>query len=190
MKNICVFCGSNRGNNSENLIAARHLGKVLAQRNLSLVYGGGNVGMMGALADSVLEYGGKATGAITKSLLDLEVAHLNLTELIVVETMHERKSIMADMADAFIALPGGFGTLEEIFEVLTWGQLGIHRKPCGLINVNHYFDLLIGFLERCVVEKFITPQHFSMLMVEENPETLLDRFITYQPPTVSKLLER
>jgi len=190
LKNICVFCGSNRGKNLENLNAARHLGKVLAQRNLMLVYGGGNVGMMGALADSVLEFGGKVTGAITKSLVDLEVAHLTLTELIVVETMHERKSTMANLADAFIALPGGFGTLEEIFEVLTWGQLGIHRKPCGLINVNHYYDDLIGFLKNSVKEKFIAPQHFSMLMVEENPEILLDRFITYQPPIGSKLLER
>lgn len=188
MKNICVFCGSNQGNNPEYLKAARLLGETLARRNLTLVYGGGNVGMMGALADSVLQYGGRVTGVITQKLVKLELSHLNLTELIVVETMHERKSIMAERASAFIALPGGFGTLEEIFEVLTWGQLGIHKKPCGLLNVNHYFDDLIHFLRNTVQEKFITPEHFSMLMVEKDPEILLEKFTTYIPPTGSKLL--
>ena len=147
MKNICVFCGSNRGNNPEYIKAAHLLGETIARKDLTLIYGGGNVGMMGALADSVLQSGGKVTGVITQKLVQLELAHLNLTELIVVETMHERKSIMSELAGAFIALPGGFGTLEEIFEVLTWGQLGIHRKPCGLLNINHYFDELIHFLD-------------------------------------------
>jgi uncharacterized protein (TIGR00730 family) len=188
LKNICVFCGSNSGNHPEYLQAASRLGQTLARRDITLIYGGGNIGMMGALADSVLQSGGMVTGVITQKLLDLEVAHPNLTELIIVETMHQRKSIMSDLAGGFVALPGGFGTLEEIFEVLTWGQLGIHHKPCGLLNVNGYFDNLIHFLKNTVQEKFVTAEHFSMLMVEQDPDALLEKFFAYSPPSGSKLL--
>jgi uncharacterized protein (TIGR00730 family) len=157
--------------------AARAVAKALVDRDMRLVYGGASVGIMGAVADEVLRLGGRAVGVIPESLARKEVAHRSLTELHVTETMHERKMLMATLSDAFIALPGGIGTLEEIFEIWTWAQLGIHDKPCGLLNVNGYFDPLISFLDRAVAEQFVRPAVRSLLFVENEPEELLTRFV-------------
>jgi uncharacterized protein (TIGR00730 family) len=154
------------------------------------VYGGGSIGIMGALADAVLEQGGKVIGIIPRPLWDREVGHRGLTELRLVNTMHERKALMAELADGFIALPGGIGTLEEFFEVWTWAQLGIHTKPCGLLNVSGYFDSLLAFLEHAVSEQFIRDRHREMVVVETDVEALLERLMAYRAPKVSKWLER
>jgi uncharacterized protein (TIGR00730 family) len=190
MKRVCVFCGSSAGANSQYAALAQRLGGILAQRGLGLVYGGGNVGLMGRLADAVLKAGGHVIGVIPQSLVDLEVAHAGLPDLRVVASMHERKALMADLADGFIALPGGIGTLEEFCEILTWAQLGLHRKPCGLINVAGYFDHLMAFLDHAVGERFFRPEHRSMVLVDADPETLLDRLDTYRPPQLEKWIDR
>jgi len=186
MKNICVYCGSNPGRQEAYSSAARALAKSLVDRKLGLVYGGASVGIMGLIADTVLQLGGRAVGVIPEALVRKEVAHKNLTELHVTQSMHERKTLMAELSDGFIAMPGGIGTLEEIFEIWTWAQLGIHAKPCGLLNAAGYFDALTTFLDHAVAEQFVKPPHRAILIVEQTPDVLLDRFASYQAPTVQK----
>ena len=186
MKRVCVYCGSNPGASPAYVAAARALGRELARRGLGLVYGGASVGVMGAVADAVLAEGGTVTGVIPHFFAVKEVAHQGLDELLVVDSMHERKARMADLSDGFIALPGGWGTLEEIFEVLTWAQLGLHAKPCGLLNVDGYFDDLDRFLERAVVEAFVRPEYRPMIMLDDAADRLLDRFAAYRAPRVKK----
>ncbi|KAA0894097.1 TIGR00730 family Rossman fold protein [Oryzomonas rubra] len=190
MKSICVYCGSNPGRQEAYAGAARDLAKSLVDRNLRLVYGGASVGIMGLVADTVLELGGEAVGVIPDALMRKEIAHPNLTELHVTRSMHERKTMMAELSDGFIALPGGIGTLEEIFEIWTWAQLGFHGKPCGLLNIAGYYDALITFLDHTVAEQFVREPHRSMLLVEQSPNALLDRFAGYAPPTVQKWVEK
>jgi uncharacterized protein (TIGR00730 family) len=187
---VCVFAASSPGTRPEYAAMARALGKELAARGTALVYGGARVGLMGALADSVLAAGGFVTGVIPEALVALEVAHESLPDLRIVASMHERKQCMADLADAFVALPGGLGTLEELFEVLTWAQLGMHEKPCGLLNTEGYYDALLGFLDRAVADRLVTPAHRAMLLVEDEPAAILDRFAAYTPPHVEKWLDR
>jgi uncharacterized protein (TIGR00730 family) len=186
MKRICVFCGSSPGARPEYAQAARQLGQALAGRDMGLVYGGGRVGVMGEIAAAAIQAGGEVIGVIPQGLVDKEIAFTELSDLRVVPSMHERKALMAELSDAFIALPGGLGTFEEFFEVLTWAQLSIHHKPCGVLNVAGYFAALMGFLDHAVGEQFIQPEHRSMLLVDESPEALLDRFQAYQPPQVDK----
>jgi uncharacterized protein (TIGR00730 family) len=183
MKSIAVFCGSSLGSSKIYEQAARFSGEALVRAGLRVVYGGGNVGLMGVLADSALAAGGEVIGVIPRSLLESEVGHKGLTELYVVETMHERKQKMADMSDAFLALPGGVGTLEEIFEQWTWAQLGIHTNPCGFLNVNNYFEPLRAMIDHMVAEGFTGPAFASMLAIEDDLEVLLDRFRKFQPVT-------
>lgn len=190
MQRICVFCGSNPGANPQYTAAAQRIGAILAHRQLTLVYGGGNVGLMGVLANAVLDAGGEVIGVIPQALADLEVAHTGLPDLRIVGSMHERKALMADLSDGFIALPGGIGTLEEFCEVLTWAQLGMHVKPCGLINVEGYFDHLITFLDHAVRERFFRAEHRAMVLLEEDPDTLLNRFDAYRPPHLEKWIDR
>ena len=182
MNSICVFCGSSSGANGIYEEAARATGRALIRAGLRLVYGGGRVGLMGVLADEVLSGGGQLTGVMPRALVEREIAHRGVTDLRIVDTMHERKELMAGLADAFIALPGGAGTLEEIFEQWTWSQLGIHAKPCGFINVNGYFTPLLAMIEHMVAEGFMAPALASMLVIENEPERLLARFRLYQPP--------
>ena len=189
-KAICVFTGSSPGARGDYAAAATALAEELVARGLDLVYGGANVGLMGTIADRVLELGGRVTGVIPASLVEWEVAHRGLTELRVVSSMHERKSLMADLSAGFIALPGGVGTLEETFEVLTWAQLGMHEKPCGLLNVAGYYDPLIDFLQHAVDERFLKNVHRELLMVEDSAASLLDAFASYQAPTVDKWVDR
>lgn len=188
MKRICVYCGSSPGRLPEYRQAARDLGHELASRGLGLVYGGASVGVMGAVADAVLEKGGSAIGVIPQALATKEVAHHGLDQLFVVSSMHERKAKMAELSDGFIALPGGWGTIEEIFEMLTWAQLGFHEKPCGLLNAAAYYDPLFSFLEQAIDEQFVKQEHRPMMMMEECPNVLLDRFETYRAPKVRKWL--
>ena len=178
---LCVFCGTNAGARPEYGAAARELGKLLAEEDIELVYGGASVGIMGELADAVHEHGGHVTGIIPQQLVKKEAAHTGIPDLIVVASMHQRKSQMADMSDGFIALPGGIGTMEGFFEILTWGQLGIHRKPSGLLNVAGYFDDLIKFLDHAVAEGFLTEEHRATIMVETEAKKLLKRMRAYAP---------
>lgn len=186
MKRVCVYCGSSPGRNPAYREAARALGQALASRGLGLVYGGASVGVMGAIADAVLEQGCEAIGVIPQSLAVKEVAHPGLTRQYVVKSMHERKALMAELSDGFVALPGGWGTIEEIFEILTWAQLGFHEKPCGLLNVAGYFDGLFFFLEHAIEEQFVKPEYRAVLIMEESADRLLDRFASYQAPTIRK----
>lgn len=187
---LCVFCGSNHGMRPEFATAARELGALLAEEGITLVYGGGCVGLMGVVADAVLEQGGDVIGVIPHALDTKELAHTGLTEMHVVDTMHERKALMADLADGFIALPGGLGTFDESFEVLTWAQLGIHTKPCGLLNVSGYFDKLIGFLDHAVEEQFIKPQHRDLILVDADRRRLLERMRAYRSPVTEKWIRQ
>ncbi|HWF91475.1 MAG TPA: TIGR00730 family Rossman fold protein [Terriglobales bacterium] len=187
---ICVFCGSNSGSRSAYTKAAVDLGRWLAQEKLSLVYGGGRVGLMGSIADAVLEEGGEVIGVIPESLVRREVAHTGLTDLRVVQNMHERKALMAELSDAFVALPGGFGTFDEFCEILTWAQLGLHKKPCGLLNVEGYFDPLLALFDRAVADGFLHPKHRSMLITADDPERLLEEMVKYRAPEVEKWLAR
>jgi uncharacterized protein (TIGR00730 family) len=175
-KNLCVFTGSRHGALSKYSDAAKVLGRELVARGYGLVYGGGKVGLMTVIADTVLELGGQVTGVIPSSLVSKEVAHSGLTELRVVQSMHERKALMAELSDGFIAMPGGIGTLEEFFEVLSWAQLGLHDKPCGLLNVGGYYDHLIRFLDHAVTDDFVKLKHRALMMVEREPAKMLDRF--------------
>ena len=186
MKMVCVYCGSNPGRLPEYREAARLLGYEMAGRGLGLVYGGASIGVMGAVADAVLERRGHAIGVIPYSLATKEVSHDSLDELIVVDSMHERKAKMAELSDAFIALPGGWGTIEEIFEMLTWAQLGFHEKPCGLLNVASYYDTLFAFLENAIEQQFVKEAYRPMIIMDETPGTLLDRFEKYRAPKVKK----
>lgn len=186
---VCVYCGSSPGRLPIYREAAAELGRVLVQRNIALVYGGAGIGVMGAIADAVMENGGEAIGVIPQSLATREVAHTQLSELIVVTSMHERKAMMAELSDAFVALPGGWGTFEELFEMLTWAQLGIHQKPCGVLNVSGYYDHLSLFLQHAMDERFVREEYQSMMIMEQQPEALLDRFNNYQPPQVHKWIE-
>ncbi len=186
MKRICVFCGSSPGARPEYTQAARQLGHALVDKGLGLVYGGSNVGIMREIATTVWERGGEIIGVIPTGLVEKEVAFTALPDLRVVDTMHERKALMVELADGFIALPGGLGTIEEFFEVLTWAQLGIHRKPCGLLNVCRYYDKLIDFLSHVVAQQFIAAENRAMIMIDESPDALLDKFAAYQPPQVDK----
>ncbi len=186
MKRICVFCGSSPGSGPEYLDSAKQLGYTLASKNIGLVYGGARVGIMRKIAESVLEKGGEVIGVIPKGLVEKGVAFTGLADLRVVGSMHERKALMADLSDGFIALPGGLGTIEEFFEVLTWAQLGMHSKPCGLLNVKQYFNSLLDFLDYMVIEKFVELAHRSMFLVDENPGKLLQKFESYHPPRIDK----
>jgi uncharacterized protein (TIGR00730 family) len=190
MKRICVFAGSSPGARPEYLVAARNLGHALVRHRSDLVYGGARVGLMGALADAVLAGGGHVTGVIPESLVTKEVAHTGLSELRIVASMHERKAAMADLADGFIAMPGGWGTMEEFFEVLTWAQLGLHRKPCGLLNVSGFFDGLLSFIEHSMDEGFVRRAHRDMMLVAEVPDSLLQLFEEHVPPVVEKWIGR
>ena len=185
MKRICVNCGSSRGFDPCYLDMARRLGQALIGRDLELVYGGADVGLMGEVADTVLNAGGSVIGVIPRSFAH-KVSHQGLTKLHIVDSMHERKTLMFDLSDGFIALPGGFGTLEEVSELLTWAQLGLHKKPCGLVNVGGYFDLLLAFLDNAVSKGFMKREHREMLMVSECPEEMLERFKSYSAPNVEK----
>jgi uncharacterized protein (TIGR00730 family) len=181
---ICVFCGSSPGARLAYTEATAELARLLVADGIGLVYGGANVGLMAVLADTVLAEGGEAVGVIPQALVDKEIAHPGLADLRVVGSMHERKALMADLADAFIALPGGLGTLEELFEVYTWSQLGLHRKPCALLDVQGYYAGVAAFLEHAVEERFLREEHRAMLVVEQDPGTLIDRLREFEPDAV------
>jgi uncharacterized protein (TIGR00730 family) len=189
MKKICVFCGSSPGANPNFLKTAKLLGKDIAERGLELIYGGSNLGLMGAVAESALKHGANVTGIMPK-VFDGRVQHPELTELHIVETMHQRKAMMSDQADAFIALPGGMGTFEEILEIVTWAQIGFHSKPCGVLNVDGYYDKLLAFLDEAVKQRFIWPAHRDMLMCDTTPVGLLEQFTNYQAPIIDKWRDR
>ena len=182
MKRLCVFCGSTAGRRAVYADAARALATALLHRGLGLVYGGGSIGLMGILADAVLAEGGEVIGVLPRGLARKEYAHDRLTELHLVDSMHERKALMASLADGFIALPGGLGTLEEVLEVLTWAQLGIHRKPVGLVDVEGYWGGLLALLRHAVGEGFVRPEYAALLLVDPTPAALLDRLATWRPP--------
>ncbi len=183
---ICVFCGSNTGRLPAYAEAARELGQTLAERGIGIVYGGASVGLMGVLADAALDAGGEVVGVIPRALMRREIGHQGLSELRVVESMHARKAMMAELSDAFVALPGGAGTLEEIFEMWTWGQLGDHEKPCALLNVAGYYDKLIGFMDHAAAERFMRPEHRAMLLAADGVADLLAQLGAYHAPHVRK----
>ena len=190
MKRITVFCGSSSGTEEIYTSQATLLGQTLAKRNIELVYGGANVGLMGAVADGVLNAGGKVIGVLPDFLRSKEIAHRQLTELILVDTMHERKTKMNDLSDGVIALPGGFGTLDELFEMLTWGQLGLHKKPIGILNVDGFYDALIVFIQTTVDKGFLKPANQQMLLVSDSIDDLLDKMENYVAPTVGKWINK
>jgi len=190
MKNICVFCGSNPGKNPHHLTAAQNLGKNLAKENITLIYGGGNIGIMGELANSVLKYNGKVIGVIPEDLVAREVAMFDITELIIVKSMHERKAKMSELSDGFIALSGGIGTLEEFFEVWTWAQLGIHNKPIGILNVDNYYDKLMDFIKVSIDENFVKKEYLDMIIVEKESGSLIDKMKNYKPVEVRKWMDK
>jgi len=189
MQRICVFAGSSSGTRQAYAQAATDLAQELILRNLGLVYGGASVGLMGILADSMLAGGGEAIGVIPRSLLRKEVKHSGLSDLRVVETMHERKAMMADLADGFIALPGGFGTFDELFEILTWAQLNFHQKPVGLLDIAGYFTPLLSFIQHVSAEGFVRPEHLTLLLHDTEPGRLLEQFAHYTPVSLSKWSE-
>jgi uncharacterized protein (TIGR00730 family) len=186
MKRLCLFCGSSPGHDPAYGELAAQLGRTLAQRGIGVVYGGGRIGLMGVLADATLAAGGEVIGVIPKPLLDREHGHRGLTHLRVVGSMHERKALMVELADGFVALPGGFGTLEELFEVWTWAQVGMHRKPCGLLDVGGFYTPLVGFLDHVVASGFVNSTTRAMLMVAASPDELLARLLAYEAPDVAK----
>lgn len=188
---VCVFCGSSFGSRGVFRAAAEEFGTLLAQQGLELVYGGGSVGLMGALADAVQAAGGKVIGVIPQALVNAEIAHEHLQDLRVVRSMHERKQLMSDLADGFVALPGGFGTLEELLEIVTWAQLGIHMKPIGVLNVDGYYDALLELIDRAVLEGFISKANTELLQVEDSAEALLEKLRSHKPrPPARKWLDR
>ncbi len=187
---ICIFSGSNPGRLPQYFSEARQFGRLLAEAHIGMVYGGASVGLMGAVADGCLEGGGEVIGVIPQSLVDKELAHKGLTEQHVTTSMHERKALMAELADGFVALPGGVGTLEELFEVWTWGQLGFHAKGCGLLNIAGFYDPLIGFLDHVAGEQFMKQPHRDMLIVESDPATMIERLQRYVAPVVTKWIGR
>jgi uncharacterized protein (TIGR00730 family) len=190
MKSVAVFCGSSIGAEASYKEGAIQLGKELAKQNLMLVYGGSSVGIMGVVADTVLAEGGKVIGVIPKMLEEREISHPNLTELIIVDSMHTRKTKMAELADGFIALPGGPGTMEEFFEIFTWAQLGLHQKPCGILNVSHYYDLLISFFKHMNEQQFLQDLYMPMFLTDTDPAILLEKFRSYNPPPVKTYIEK
>jgi hypothetical protein len=190
MKRICVFCGSSPGGRPEYRAAAEEMGAELVRRNIGLVYGGGNVGLMGIIADAVLNAGGEAIGVIPENLMALEVGHKGLTKLHVVRSMHERKALMADLSDAFVAMPGGFGTLEEFCEVLTWSQLGLHAKPCGILNILDYYTALLRMFDHAVQERFLKPENRALVLAGESPAALLQALEAWRPVRVEKWISR
>jgi uncharacterized protein (TIGR00730 family) len=190
VRRLCVFSGSSPGAHPDYLQAANELGGALAGHDIGLVYGGAGVGLMGAVADAMLEAGGEAIGVIPQALVEREIAHPGLTDLRIVGSMHERKALMADLADGFVALPGGMGTLEELFEVYTWTQLGLHSKPLGLFDVRSYYAQLVAFLDHAVAERFVTVEHREMLVVEQRAEALLEAFARWQAPVRTKWIDR
>lgn len=190
MKNICVYCGSSPGRRPEFLQAAEALAAELVARDIGLVYGGASIGIMGALADAVLAQGGRVIGVIPEALAVREVPHPNVTEMRVVASMHERKAMMEALSDGFIALPGGLGTLEELFEILTWGQLGFHQKACGLLDVAGYYQHLATFLDHCVMEQLLQPQYRAMLLEADDPAKLLKLMENYRPPARDQRISR
>jgi uncharacterized protein (TIGR00730 family) len=188
VRRVCVFSGSSTGNNPRHRRTTVELAQVLAARRLELVYGGGCVGLMGVLADAMLAAGGRVIGVIPRTLMQREVGHRGLTELKVVDSMHERKAEMVALSDGFIALPGGFGTLDETFEALTWAQLGVHARPVGVLNSDGFFDALLEYLDRAVAEGFVRHEHRAMWLVDDDPARLLDRFADYRAPSIEKWL--
>jgi uncharacterized protein (TIGR00730 family) len=184
VERICVFCGASPGARPEYAVAAEELARLLAADGLGVVYGGGGVGLMGRLADASLEAGGEITGVIPRALVDKEIGHRDVADMRVVESMHERKALMAELADAFVALPGGLGTLEELFEVYTWSQLGLHRKACGLLDVEGYYTGIAAFLDHAVSERFLRSEHRELLIVEREPAAMLERLRSFRPATV------
>lgn len=186
MKRVCVFCGSSAGTRPVYAEAARATGRLLAERGIGLVYGGGNVGLMGEVADAVLAAGGEVTGVIPRALMEREVGHRGLTTLHVVGTMHERKALMVDLSDGFVALPGGYGTLDELCEALTWSQLGIHARPCGVLNADGYFDALLALFDHAVREGFVRQTHRGLVLEATEPAALLDEMARVQPPSTEK----
>jgi len=190
LKRICVFCGSSRGAKPEYADVADALGVAIAQRGYGLVYGGAQVGLMGIVADAALRAGGEVIGVIPEALVRKEVVHTHLQDLRIVGSMHERKALMSDLSDAFVALPGGCGTFEEFFEVVTWAQIGLHRKPCALLNVAGFYDPLLALFDHAVSERFVRPEHRAMIVTETDPERLLDLLETHQMPTLTKWIDR
>lgn len=190
LSSICVYCASSPGVDPGFAASAASLGQLLARRGVQLVYGGGHVGLMGVVADAALAEGAEVHGVITRALENKEIAHRGLTTLQVMETMHDRKAAMADMADAFIMLPGGFGTLEEFLEVVTWTQLGVHTKPCGVLNVRGFFDPLVALFETATQERFVRNEHRDMVIIESDAATMLDRLSSWTPVTIDKWLDR
>lgn len=190
LTSVCVYCGSSPGRNPAFAAAATAFGELLGRDGIRLVYGGGHVGLMGVVADAALRAGGEVHGVITRALGDKEVAHRGLTHLDVVDTMHERKALMSDNADAFVMLPGGFGTFDEFFEAVTWTQLGVHSKPCGVLNVAGFFDALQAQVDAAVDERFVRPEHRALLIVDTDPAVLLDRLHTWSPVATEKWLDR
>ncbi|MBS1811783.1 MAG: TIGR00730 family Rossman fold protein [Acidobacteria bacterium] len=189
MKRLCVFCGSNKGARPVYTAAAKALGHAFVKRNIGLVYGGGNVGLMGVIADEILAQGGEAIGVIPHSLVRREVSHQSLTAQHVVGTMHERKALMAELSDGFIAMPGGMGTFDEFCEILTWAQLGIHQKPCGILNVENYFTPLLTMFDHAVTEGFLRDAHRALVLEATEPDDLLDALAAYRPQQVEKWLD-
>jgi uncharacterized protein (TIGR00730 family) len=189
MKSVAVFCGANFGNNPVYKTKSQELGKLLTEQNIQLVFGGGKVGLMGAIADSVLQHGGKVIGVIPQSLVEHEVAHASLTELHVVQTMHERKALMAQLSDGFIAMPGGFGTFDEVCEIITWNQLNIIAKPVAFYNINGYFDKFIQMIAWSVAEGFIKTEHLTNLIIEDDPALLLQKLQVHKPVNTSKWID-
>jgi uncharacterized protein (TIGR00730 family) len=190
VRRLCVFTGSSPGGHPDYAAAAAELGRTLAGEGIGVVYGGASVGLMGVVADATLAAGGEVAGVIPQALVDREIAHPGLSELHVVGSMHERKALMADLADGFVALPGGTGTLDELFEVITWAQLGLHAKPLGLLDVRGYYAGLVAFLDHAVQERFVAPQHRDMLVVADEPAALLEAFRRWRAPAGSKWLDR
>lgn len=188
MKHVAVFCGSGNGASDVYKAEAGRLGAEIARRGMTLVYGGANVGLMGAVADAVLEGGGRVVGVLPRFLQDREIAHRGLSELILVDSMHERKAMMAERADGFVTMPGGAGTLEEFFEIFTWAQLGLHRKPCGILNANGYYDPLVAMFDHMAREQFLQERYRGLAIVESDPAKLLDRCLAYEPLPVKTYL--
>jgi uncharacterized protein (TIGR00730 family) len=190
MQRLCVFCGSSPGARPAYAEATAEVARLLVGEGVGVVYGGGHVGLMGVLADTAMSAGGEVIGVMPQGLVDREIGHTGITELRVVGSMHERKALMADLADAFIALPGGAGTLEELFEVYTWAQLGLHAKPCGLLDVEGYFSGLVDFLDHAVSERFLREEHRAMLIVESDPRALIERLREFEPGVTPKWIDR
>jgi uncharacterized protein (TIGR00730 family) len=188
--NLCIFCGSAVGSRASYTEAAQRLGALMVKRGIGLVYGGGNIGLMGVIADAVMAAGGSVTGVMPRNLLAREIGHAGITELRVVDTMHQRKALMADLSSGFIALPGGYGTFDEFFEVVTWTQLGLHRKGCGLLNLDGYYDPFIAMLDRAVADGFIKPENRALVLDDVSPERLLDRVLAFSPPVTEQWLDK